>query len=212
MPKRRSTLGGVDLGSREAYVRCTVVAPLLAVITLGVGAEIAFSAWVYPYAVERAGMRVDEAAYLSSLYWTCFTVGRMCMAPLASCFSAGALLLPTLACNVAAVVLIALQPESRVCLWIGTAAAGVGSELGIPLTHRGAATSVRLLTGHLREGAAKEAASGEGNAVADPIDFAVTAADLDTTLVVYMGLGTLPSLAGKVRSHHAGPHTTAFAW
>ena len=126
MPKRRSTLGGVDLGSREAYVRCTVVAPLLAVITLGVGAEIAFSAWVYPYAVERAGMRVDEAAYLSSLYWTCFTVGRMCMAPLASCFSAGALLLPTLACNVAAVVLIALQPESRVCLWIGTAAAGVG--------------------------------------------------------------------------------------
>jgi uroporphyrin-III C-methyltransferase len=93
-----------------------------------------------------------------------------------------------------------------------TAAAGVGSELGIPLTHRGAATSVRLLTGHLREGAAKEAASGEGNAVADPIDFAVTAADLDTTLVVYMGLGTLPSLAGKVRSHHAGPHTTAFAW
>ena len=87
-----------------------------------------------------------------------------------------------------------------------TAAAGVGSELGIPLTHRGAATSVRLLTGHLREGAAKEAASGEGNAVADPIDFAVTAADLDTTLVVYMGLGTLPSLAGKVRSIHWFPY------
>ena len=65
-----------------------------------------------------------------------------------------------------------------------TAAAGVGSELGIPLTHRGVATSVRLLTGHLREGAAKEAASGDGNAVADAVDFAVTSADLDTTLVV----------------------------
>ncbi len=79
-----------------------------------------------------------------------------------------------------------------------TAAAGVGSELGIPLTHRGAATSVRLLTGHLREGAAKEAALGLANEVTDPVDFAVTSADRDTTLVVYMGLATLPALAAKL--------------
>ena len=46
---------------------------------------------------------------------------------------------------------------------------------------------VRLLTGHLREGAAKEAASGDDGAVADAVDFAVTSADLDS-LVVYMGL------------------------
>lgn len=75
-----------------------------------------------------------------------------------------------------------------------TAAAGVGSELGIPLTHRGMATSVRLLTGHLREGfSAKDTAKAS-----DPVDFAVTSADVDTTLVVYMGLGTLPSLSEKL--------------
>jgi uroporphyrin-III C-methyltransferase len=79
-----------------------------------------------------------------------------------------------------------------------TAAAGVGSKLGIPLTHRGSATSVRLLTGHLREGAAAEAASGKGNTVVDPVDFAVTSADKDTTLVVYMGLQTLPTLSRKL--------------
>ena len=76
-----------------------------------------------------------------------------------------------------------------------TAAAGVGSELGIP---RGAATSVRLLTGHLRETAAREAEEGKGNGVVDPVDFAVTSADVDTTLVVYMGLATLPSLSAKL--------------
>jgi uroporphyrin-III C-methyltransferase len=75
-----------------------------------------------------------------------------------------------------------------------TAAAGVGSALGIPLTHRGTATSVRLLTGHLREGA-RPGVSGVG---ADPVDFAVTSADLETTLVVYMGLGTLPALAERL--------------
>jgi len=92
-----------------------------------------------------------------------------------------------------------------------TAAAGVGSELGIPLTHRGVATSVRLLTGHLREGAAKEAASGDGNAVADAVDFAVTSADLDTTLVVYMGLATLPALATKLLASGFPADTPAVA-
>ena len=92
-----------------------------------------------------------------------------------------------------------------------TAAAGVGSELGIPLTHRGVATSVRLLTGHLREGAAKEAATGDGNAVADAVDFAVTSADLDTTLVVYMGLATLPALAAKLLASGFPADTPAVA-
>lgn len=80
------------------------------------------------------------------------------------------------------------NPEVRVEVVPGvTAAAGVGSELGIPLTHRGVSTSVRLLTGHLREGA-----------TSDPVDFAVTSADVETTLVVYMGLGTLPRLRERL--------------
>ena len=89
------------------------------------------------------------------------------------------------------------NPNVRVEVVPGiTAAAGVGSELGIPLTHRGVATSVRLLTGHLREGAgSREDATG---AASDPVDFAVTSADVETTLVVYMGLGTLPKLSEKL--------------
>jgi len=89
------------------------------------------------------------------------------------------------------------NPNVRVEVVPGiTAAAGVGSELGIPLTHRGVATSVRLLTGHLREGAgSREDAAG---AASDPVDFAVTSADVETTLVVYMGLGTLPRLSEKL--------------
>lgn len=68
-----------------------------------------------------------------------------------------------------------------------TAASGISAELGIPLTHRGLATSVRFLTGHARE-------NGE-----QALDATVAAsADPATTLVIYMGLGTLPSLVAQL--------------
>ncbi|KAL5719486.1 uroporphyrinogen-III C-methyltransferase [Ranunculus cassubicifolius] len=67
-----------------------------------------------------------------------------------------------------------------------TAASGIAAELGIPLTHRGVANSVRFLTGHSRKGGT------------DPLFVAEHAADPDSTLVVYMGLSTLPALALKL--------------
>ncbi|KAI5061189.1 hypothetical protein GOP47_0023694 [Adiantum capillus-veneris] len=67
-----------------------------------------------------------------------------------------------------------------------TAASGIAAELGIPLTHRGAANSVRFLTGHSRKGGI------------DPLFIQDQAADPDSTLVVYMGLSTLPSLAARL--------------
>lgn len=80
-----------------------------------------------------------------------------------------------------------------------TAASGIAAELGIPLTHRGVANSVRFLTGHSRKGGT------------DPLFVAETAADPDSTLVVYMGLSTLPSLSLKLMHHGLPPDTPAAA-
>lgn len=80
-----------------------------------------------------------------------------------------------------------------------TAASGIAAELGIPLTHRGVANSVRFLTGHSRKGGS------------DPLFVAENAADPDCTLVVYMGLATLPSLATKLMSHGLPEDTPAAA-
>ncbi|KAI4323369.1 hypothetical protein L6164_022982 [Bauhinia variegata] len=80
-----------------------------------------------------------------------------------------------------------------------TAASGIAAELGIPLTHRGVAISVRFLTGHSRKGGT------------DPLFVAENAADPDSTLVVYMGLSTFPSLAVKLMNHGLSPHTPAAA-
>ncbi|XP_030541156.2 S-adenosyl-L-methionine-dependent uroporphyrinogen III methyltransferase, chloroplastic [Rhodamnia argentea] len=80
-----------------------------------------------------------------------------------------------------------------------TAASGIAAELGVPLTHRGVANSVRFLTGHSRKGGT------------DPLFVAENAADPDSTLVVYMGLSTLPSLAQKLMHHGLPPSTPAAA-
>lgn len=80
-----------------------------------------------------------------------------------------------------------------------TAASGIAAELGIPLTHRGVATSVRFLTGHSRKGGT------------DPLYVAENAADPDSTLVIYMGLSTLPSLASKLMYHGLPGDTPAAA-
>ncbi|XP_071736108.1 S-adenosyl-L-methionine-dependent uroporphyrinogen III methyltransferase, chloroplastic-like [Rutidosis leptorrhynchoides] len=80
-----------------------------------------------------------------------------------------------------------------------TAASGIAAELGVPLTHRGVANSVRFLTGHSRKGGT------------DPIFVAENAGDPDSTLVVYMGLSTLPSLVFKLIQHGLPPDTPAAA-
>lgn len=69
-----------------------------------------------------------------------------------------------------------------------TSAQGCAAASGVPLTHRGLATSVRYITGHCREDIA--------------LDYDWQGlADADTTLVVYMGLASAALIAGKLLQH-----------
>jgi len=81
-----------------------------------------------------------------------------------------------------------------------TAAAGICAQLGIPLTHRGHATGVRYMTGHMREGAEDELRVSLEEC-GDPM----------TTLVFYMGLATLPMLRAKLLAAGADPELPAVA-
>lgn len=63
-----------------------------------------------------------------------------------------------------------------------TAASGISAALGAPLTHRGLAHSVRLITGHRKLNGALD------------LNWR-SLADADTTLVFYMGLANLPEIS-----------------
>ena len=121
-----STIAGVDLGSRVAYIRATVIVPLMLVITLVIGSQIAFAGWAYSYAMNRVGLRSADAAYLNSLFWSSLTVGRLCTIPLAAVLSPGALLIPTMLFEVGSLLTIHLNAGSASALWGGTVGAGIG--------------------------------------------------------------------------------------
>ena len=122
-----STLMGIDLGSRQAYVQLTVMAPLMVIMTLGVGGEIAYGAWIFSYATERAGMPSAEAAYLNSFYWSAFTLGRLSLIPCSAVATPELLLLATVGLEVcvSGVALMAAHDSAHV-LWAVTALLAVG--------------------------------------------------------------------------------------
>jgi uroporphyrin-III C-methyltransferase len=66
-----------------------------------------------------------------------------------------------------------------------TAAQGCAASLGVPLTHRGLATSVRYVTGHCREDAELDF---DWQGLADP----------DTTLAVYMGRTNIAEITARL--------------
>ncbi len=79
-----------------------------------------------------------------------------------------------------------------------SAAQGAAASAGIPLTHRDHASSVQWVTGHLRAGA-DAALALDWPALARPRQ----------TLVVYMGLASLPVLAAQLIHHGLAPDTPA---
>ncbi|WP_096701193.1 uroporphyrinogen-III C-methyltransferase [Magnetospirillum sp. 15-1] len=79
-----------------------------------------------------------------------------------------------------------------------SAAAGCSTYAGIPLTHRGLATGVRFVTGHLRDDRNLDL---DWTKLADP----------DVTLAVYMGLQALPEISAQLMAAGLPADTPAAA-
>ena len=80
-----------------------------------------------------------------------------------------------------------------------TAALGVASYAGIPLTHRDHAEALVFATGHLR---------GEGSERSVDLDWALLSRPRQT-VVIYMGVGTLPVISAQLQAHGLAGDTPA---
>ncbi|GFH24835.1 TP_methylase domain-containing protein [Haematococcus lacustris] len=83
-----------------------------------------------------------------------------------------------------------------------TAAAGICAELGIPMTHRGVATSVRFLTGHARDGGEQTLPSLQAQLEVHglPPDVPAVAVERGTTRRQRVCWGSVGQLAGRAQA------------
>ncbi len=97
------------------------LALLLAVfLFLVVAPEAAFGGWVYSYAVTLHLADRTTAAYLTSVFWGSFTLGRLVGIPIAARAEPRTILFADLVGCLLSLGLILLWPESQAAIWVGT--------------------------------------------------------------------------------------------
>lgn len=105
---------------------------LIVFFFLFVGVEVSYSGWIYTYAVTTnlsdatsAADLNSSAAYLNSIFWATFTIGRLIGIPVAARFRPRTILLTDLLGCVVSVAIVLIWPTSAWVLWIGVAGAGL---------------------------------------------------------------------------------------
>jgi FHS family Na+ dependent glucose MFS transporter 1 len=109
-----------------------------------VGAELTFGGWIYTYALTLHLTDAVRAAYLTSIFWLGFTIGRLISIPAAMRFSPRQIIPVALAGCAAFLSLIILVPGSAAVLWITAAGAGFCMAPLWPSGYTLAGQSIRL--------------------------------------------------------------------
>ena len=112
-----------DTGTARSYLAPIVVAAML-FLFFYVSAEITFAGWLPTYAVKLGLADAALAAYLISLFWLAFTIGRLISIPVAVRFSSAHVLVASLIGCAVFLGLFVVFPASPEVMWLS--AAGVG--------------------------------------------------------------------------------------
>ena len=92
---------------------------------LYVGLELGFGNWVYTYALTLGLGTTITAAYLTSAFWGCFTLGRLIGIWVSTrARSQTILFMDMIGCGVSTIVIMAWK-DSNLALWIGTIGLGL---------------------------------------------------------------------------------------
>ena len=90
-----------------------------------VGSEVGIGGWLYTYAIKRGLANETSAAYLTSVYWGAFMVGRIFSIPIAARVRPRVILSVDLIGCLLSIGLLVLLPESQWALWVGAFSFGL---------------------------------------------------------------------------------------
>ena len=98
---------------------------IAAFLFLYVGAEVGFSGWIYTYALQVDMANETTAAYLTSLFWGTFTLGRLLSVVLATRLRSYWIVVADLVGCLLGLGVLLLFPASAAALWVGAAILGL---------------------------------------------------------------------------------------
>ena len=101
-----------------------LLALIVLLFVLYVGAEAGFGGWIYTYAVTLNLSDETTAAYLTSAFWGALTVGRLLAVPIAARARPRWVLLADLCGCLVSVGILVLWSDSQAATWLGTCGLG----------------------------------------------------------------------------------------
>jgi FHS family Na+ dependent glucose MFS transporter 1 len=110
-------------GTQRSYLAPIVVAAML-FLFFYVSAEITFGGWLPTYAEKLGLADAALAAYLISLFWLAFTIGRLISIPVAVRFSSARVLVAALIGCAGFLGLLIAFPASPEVMWLSVAGIG----------------------------------------------------------------------------------------
>jgi FHS family Na+ dependent glucose MFS transporter 1 len=120
-PQKTEKTGAAGYGGR--FLVPLVLAAML-FLFFYVSAEITFGGWIFTYAVTLGLADIVRAAYLTSIFWLTFTIGRLISIPAAVRFAPRQIIPVALIGCGGFLSLLILFPAAPLAVWIAAAGAG----------------------------------------------------------------------------------------
>ena len=145
-PLRTAHDDGTPSRAASRYLVAVVLAAML-FLFFYVSAEITFGGWIYTYAVTWNLADAASAAYLTSLFWFTFTIGRLVSIPVAIRLAPAQILAAAFSGVAVFLGLLIAFPASTAVLWIAVAGIGLTMAPIWPSGYTLAVQSIRLTAG-----------------------------------------------------------------
>jgi len=117
-PRPASTQDGDTARPPRGPVPVALIISAMLFLFFYVGAEITFGGWIYTYAVTLGLASLAGAAYLNSMFWLAFTIGRLISIPAAIRFKPMQVILAALLGSLVMLILGMLFSSSSTVLWL----------------------------------------------------------------------------------------------
>ena len=145
-PLRTAHADETASGAASRYLVAIVLAAML-FLFFYVSAEITFGGWIYTYAVTLDLADAASAAYLTSLFWFAFTIGRLVSIPVAIRLAPAQILAVAFSGVAVFLGLLIAFPASSAILWLAVAGIGLTMAPIWPSGYTLAVQSIRLTAG-----------------------------------------------------------------